>query len=599
MVLRTGPRQRKRGNVRVLPSGALQVRVSGGKDSITGRRNELVEVIPPGPRAAKEAEAARTRLLNQVDERRHPRTNATVDQLLDRHFEHATLAPATLDTYCGYADNHVRPLIGKEPAGSLDAAVFDAFYSELRRCRDHCDRRPRTDHRTPREHECDERCRPHVCRPLGDSTIRQIHFILSGALRRAVRLRWIGTSPIDQAEPPPAPKPDPRPPSPADAARILHEVWTDPEWALLLWLAMVTGARRGELCALRWRDVDLPTGVLWIRRSIWQRSRRTGEKDTKDHQKRRIALDVDTVALLAEHRARCEERIAVTGVELPDDAFLLSSMPDGSKHLLPDSVSQRYGDLVRRLGIHTSIHKLRHYSATELISAGVNPRTVAGRLGHGGGGTTTLRYYTAWVSEADQRAASTLAGRMPARPAPGSSVRPSRAPHPYERVAAVLRAQVAAGILPVGSFLPGQKQLATEHGVAVGTAHRAAALLADEGTVQPVPGRGFEVVCTPSPEPVDERSVLVEGTAVADEPTGLVLLDLVVRRAGVEVMRFSAGGDPNDPQELRDLLLDAVLRRGEGEQQLPVYEMDVFRTGEPEPLRTFVASRQRRAVSTP
>jgi integrase len=69
-----------------------------------------------------------------------------------------------------------------------------------------------------------------------------------------------------------------------------------------------------------------------------------------------------------------------------------------------------------RLGVATTLHKLRHYSATELILGGVDVRTVAGRLGHGGGGTTTLRTYTAWVSEADQRAATGLAGRMPVRP---------------------------------------------------------------------------------------------------------------------------------------------------------------------------------------
>jgi integrase len=58
---------------------------------------------------------------------------------------------------------------------------------------------------------------------------------------------------------------------------------------------------------------------------------------------------------------------------------------------------------------------LRHYSATELISAGVDVRTVAGRLGHGGGGTTTLRVYAAWVPESDRRAADLLASRL-ARP---------------------------------------------------------------------------------------------------------------------------------------------------------------------------------------
>lgn len=129
--------------------------------------------------------------------------------MLDRHFELAKLEPATLSTYVGYAARRIRPLIGSQQVGALDGGLFDSFYGELRRCRDHCDRRPRTDHRTSIDHVCDDRRGPRICRPLGDSTIRQIHFILSGALRKAVRWRWIEASPIGQAEPPPAPKPIP------------------------------------------------------------------------------------------------------------------------------------------------------------------------------------------------------------------------------------------------------------------------------------------------------------------------------------------------------------------------------------------------------
>jgi integrase len=158
-----------------------------------------------------------------VDECRNPRTSATVNQMLDRHFELTKLAPATLSTYVGYAAKHIRPLIGAEPVGRSTRDLFDSFYAELRRCRDHCDRRPRIDHRTAVEHVCDGRCGSHLCRPLGDSTIRQVHFILSGALRKAVRWRWIGASPIGQAEPPTA----------AEAARILSDAWSDVEWALL------------------------------------------------------------------------------------------------------------------------------------------------------------------------------------------------------------------------------------------------------------------------------------------------------------------------------------------------------------------------------
>jgi integrase len=52
------------------------------------------------------------------------------------------------------------------------------------------------------------------------------------------------------------------------------------------------------------------------------------------------------------------------------------------------------------LGIDTHLHALRHYSATELLAGGVDLRTVAGRLGHGGGGATTLKVYAAWVGVA-------------------------------------------------------------------------------------------------------------------------------------------------------------------------------------------------------
>lgn len=81
-----------------------------------------------------------------------------------------------------------------------------------------------------------------------------------------------------------------------------------------------------------------------------------------------------------------------------------------------DTVTQRYKRMATRLGINTTLKNLRHFNATELISACVDARTVAGRLGHGGGGATTLRVYTAWSAEADQRAVSHIDVRMPQRP---------------------------------------------------------------------------------------------------------------------------------------------------------------------------------------
>jgi integrase len=79
----------------------------------------------------------------------------------------------------------------------------------------------------------------------------------------------------------------------------------------------------------------------------------------------------------------------------------------------PQSLTDQYRRLVSPLGIRTSLHKLRHYSATELLVAGVDVRTVAGRLGHAHGGRSTLLYYAAWIQEADQRASRVLMDRLP------------------------------------------------------------------------------------------------------------------------------------------------------------------------------------------
>jgi integrase len=143
------------------------------------------------------------------------------------------------------------------------------------------------------------------------------------------------------------------------------------------------------------------------------------EKDTKTHQMRRIALDSETVALLTEHKRRCAERMQAVGGELTEAMYVFSNSRtfDPERPCSPHSVSSRYRNLARRLEIDTHIHALRHYSATELLTAGIDLRTVAGRLGHGGGGATTLRVYAAWVAATDRKAAEILGSRMPKRPA--------------------------------------------------------------------------------------------------------------------------------------------------------------------------------------
>lgn len=144
----------------------------------------------------------------------------------------------------------------------------------------------------------------------------------------------------------------------------------------------------------------------------------------------------------------------------------------------------------------TRFHALRHYSATELIAAGVDIRTVAGRLGQSGGGATTLRVYAAWVNDAGRRTATTMAGLIPR---PVVALRPPRGP--YEVIAADLREQIDTGQLRDGDQLPAIVELAAAHNVSVGIVHRAVDLLRQEGLLTVSRGRRAIVGAVETPKP--------------------------------------------------------------------------------------------------
>jgi integrase len=265
---------------------------------------------------------------------------------------------------------------------------------------------------------------------MAASTVRQIHSIISGTLAAAVRWDWIGSNPARVAQRPKAKAPEPDPPSASEATRLLDAAFEmDDGWGTLVWLVMTTGLRRGKVCALRWRDIDLDGETIDVRRSYILHKGVGVEKDTKTHQMRRIALDSETVALIREHRSRVSERLATLDQTLAENlhVFTGAQTPDHTKPYSPHAVSSRYRDMAGRLGIETHLHALRHYSATELLTAGVDLRTVAGRLGHGGGGATTLRVYAAWVAASDRKAAEILGSRMPKR-----STARRRAAHPHK-----------------------------------------------------------------------------------------------------------------------------------------------------------------------
>ncbi|MEU7528528.1 tyrosine-type recombinase/integrase [Saccharothrix sp. NPDC042600] len=500
MATKSADSRTQRGEIETLPSGALRVRVYSGLDPLTGKRVYLTETVPAGPKAARQAEKIRTRFLAQVDERRSPRTKATVNQLLDRHFDELDVEEQTKNDYRSLAAKHIRPLIGSKPLAKVTGELQDSFYRELRRCRDHCDGKRFKKCRTTRPHECDHRCREHTCSGLSDASIRKIQSILKGAGKRAFRWEWVGSNPFDKAESQPAPKPNPQAPTPTQAAAILMESWYDLDWGMFIWTKTIAGSRRGETCAFRWRDFDPDSKLLHVKRNIRQRGSRTWEKDVKTHQERKLSLDDMTVQLLIWYRSYCAERAGLH--DMPDDAFIFTASPDGSTYRKPDTVSQRFERLCARLGWDMHIHEMRHYNITELISHGVDLRTVAGRVGHSGGGVTTLKYYSGFRLDADQRAVQVLASSMPIPPIDlnAAKVVPQmpavNLESPYLKIAADLKGAIACGALQAGDYLPQVARLAERYGVSFGTAQRAIGELRSAGLVAVSRGKRAVVIDT-------------------------------------------------------------------------------------------------------
>ena len=454
----------------MLPSGRYRVRVYAGRDALTGRQMYLRAIAGTKP----EAKAELARLLNQVHERRQPKASISMAQAIDQWLEVVRHEASTRERNEQLIRLYIQPTLGKKPVHKISAEELEILYSRLLKCRSLCSGRPKGGHQ---------------CEPLAPNTVRKVHFIIRSVLDRAVRWKFLSVNEAELAEPPAFYRNEPDPPTAEEAQALLAEASRDPDWALLLYLTMVLGWRRGELCALRWTDVNLNDGYITIERSHWG----TVEKRTKTNQTRRVALDQHSVDKLKELRRRRQAACAAIGVEWSRNSFVFSRAADGSAPLTPASVTQRYRKLARKLGLRsTRLHSLRHYSATELIAANVDVRTVAGRLGHGSGGTTTLRTYAGWSADADRRAAEKIATLIP-RPEPALR----RPQSPYEQLAADLRALILSGALPAGAQLPTLAELATQHNMAPNTAGRAIALLKDEGLVSAERGRRAVVADRP------------------------------------------------------------------------------------------------------
>ncbi len=181
-----------------------------------------------------------------------------------------------------------------------------------------------------------------------------------------------------------------RPPTPGQVAQLLEFAFCDPVLHLYLTPAARTGARRGQLLALRWVDVDLVGGSLSIQRSLVEGPDGPRMVPTKARRSYRVALDEASVELLRSHR---QATSTGGGVMAPDNHFVFSSDKEGTRPWSPNFVTKRFIRVRRAAGLEPLPidHYLRHFMATQMLDAGVPIPIVAARLCHARASTTSER----------------------------------------------------------------------------------------------------------------------------------------------------------------------------------------------------------------
>lgn len=242
-------------------------------------------------------------------------------------------------------------------------------------------------------------------------TVRRRHGVLAAAMHHAVARGWILRSPTDGVELP-------------TVGRVLREL---PSYAVVAagigrlpaqqrrlqvvaGLALASGARRGELLALRWADLDLDRATMRVRAAVVEGpDGLVVRKGTKTGSVRTVDLDEVVVADLRRWRSEVHRAAIGHGVAVGTNGPVFGSLVDVSVPVLPTRVGQdwhRWRGTIGLAGLR--FHDLRHRYATTLLEQGVPVHHVAQRLGHANP-TMTLAVYAHAIPGGDRAGAGATA----------------------------------------------------------------------------------------------------------------------------------------------------------------------------------------------
>ena len=226
---------------------------------------------------------------------------------------------------------------------------------------------------------------------LAPSTVRYMHVILKAAMQQAVRWQMLPRNPVDAVDPPKIERGTMRTYDLAQTAELI-EATRGTRMTITVILAVLCGLRRGEIAALRWRNIKLDAAQLAVTESAEQTGAGVRYKKPKSGKGRTVALSARVVSELRSHRVQQAQELLKLGAPLTDDAFVVAQT-DGSP-LQPRTITHQWHQLLANNKTLPRIrfHDLRHAHATHMLSSGVHPKIASERLGHSKVGITMDLY---------------------------------------------------------------------------------------------------------------------------------------------------------------------------------------------------------------
>lgn len=375
------------GNITRRGKTSWRLKYEGGeRDPATGKRRTRFVTVRGTKR---EAQSELTRLLAAVDNGTAvDPSRVTIAEYLAAWLAADTdLAPKTIERYRQLVAQQIVPHLGATLLQRLRPAQVAEWHTILLRAggKD--------------------------SRPLSARTVGHAHRVLHRAYERALRLEMVSRNPVHAVRPPRPSAAEVEILSSDQIATLLAALAEHPLHPIVS-LALGTGMRRGELCALTWATLDLDANTVRIERSLEETADGLRFKSPKTrHGRRTIAIPPPVADVMREHRRHQLEQRLQLGLGRPSPDDLVFTLPDGSPWP-PDKVSRDWSNLVRYRGLpKVMFHALRHSHASALIAAGVDIVTVSRRLGHASP-AITLTVYAHRFGSTDAAAAAAVGAAM-------------------------------------------------------------------------------------------------------------------------------------------------------------------------------------------